>query len=103
MFKFFIVFIIYFQVLFANEYNNRIKELEKIESFKPTVFITKDISLLYDKPNGKAIMKFNRNYKFTAYQKSGKWIKVSGHFPKSKWRKIRSVLWIKVNRVEKIK
>ena len=79
------------------------KENKKIIKFKPAVFITKKVALLYDMPNGKSYMKFPSNYKFTAYEKVGEWIKVSGHFPDKKWRKIKQSAWIKQNLVKEIK
>ena len=75
----------------------------KIEKFKPSVFITIEKALLYDKPNGKALMEFKKGYKFTAYLKSNGFIKVSGHFPNKRWRSVKRTLWIKEELVKKIK
>lgn len=79
------------------------KKNTDITKFKPSVFITKKVALLYDAPNGKAYMNFPINYKFTAYEKSGEWIRVSGHFPNKKWRKMRQIAWIKEELVKKIR
>jgi len=80
-----------------------IKKDQKAIKFKPAVFITKNIALLYDMPNGKSYMKFPPNYKFTAYEKIGGWIRVSGHFPAKKWRKMQQSAWIKQDLVKKIR
>ena len=75
----------------------------KIVKFKPSVFTTIEKALLYDKPNGKALMEFKKGYKFTAYLKSNGFIKVSGHFPNKRWRSANQTLWIKEKLVKKIK
>lgn len=79
------------------------KKYKKTTKFKPSVFITKKFALLYDKPNGKAFMNFPANYKFTAYERVGEWIRVSGHFPDKKWRKTEQNIWIKQSLIKKIK
>jgi len=79
------------------------KKNRRITKFKPSVFITKKFALLYNAPNGKAYMNFPEKYKFTAYEKIGEWIRVSGHFPEKKWRKMKQNVWIKEDLVKKIK
>jgi len=79
------------------------KKDQKVIKFKPSLFITKTIALLYDTPNGKSYIKFPPNYKFTAYEKMGGWIRVSGHFPAKKWRKMKQNAWIKQDLVKKIR
>jgi len=58
---------------------------------------------LYDNPNGKAIMKFKKDYKFTAYERSGNWIRVSGHFSQKRWQSMNQKVWVKEKFIEKIK
>ena len=79
------------------------KKDKKITKFKPSVFITKKSALLHETPNGKAYMNFPKNYKFTAYEKVGEWIRVSGHFPNKKWRKMKQNAWLKQDLVKKIR
>ena len=79
------------------------KKTKKITRFKPSLFITKTVALIYDAPNGKSNMKFPPNYKFTAFERTGEWIRVSGHFPFKKWKKIKKSAWIKEKLVRKIR
>lgn len=95
----FIVFLPLIIVFLYAEDRNKLN----IKRFTPSVFITKSKALLYEHPNGKAIMEFKKRYKFTAYSKVDGWIKVSGHFPNRRWRAVKSTLWIKEKFVKKIR
>ena len=67
----------------------------KITYFKPSSFRVKNETFIYDKPNGKKVVKWEKNRSFTSNQKTQNWIKITGYFVDKKWRKATEPLWIK--------
>jgi len=65
-----------------------------IERFEPKTFKLKKDAVIKDIKTGKVIDIWHENMLFTAYEKKGKMIKLSGYFPNGKWKKADSDMWI---------
>ncbi len=63
-------------------------------NFKPTLFIVTTDTKLYNSPNGDEVKVANKGYKFTSYQKSGNWVRLSGEIVNGKWLAINEQLFI---------
>lgn len=70
------------------------KNVKKITKFKATTFELTVNSEFFNYPNDKVIDDWKSGRKFTAYEKIGSWIKVSGYFVRGKWQKSKLELWI---------
>jgi len=72
----------------------KIEKVEKIERFNPTAFILTQDSEILNSPNGSVVENWKKGKKFTAYERMGNFIKVSGIVSNSKWQQNYSNLWI---------
>ncbi len=72
------------------------KNTDKLETFKATTFELLEDSEIYDSFDGNVIQNWVKGNKFTAYQKRGSWIQISGYFSRGKWKKSKEELWINV-------
>ena len=74
---------------------------ERVKKFKPSTFKLDEDSSLFDKPNGITITKWQEGKRFTAYEESNNFIKISGEIDKSGWKKVNKPLWIKKETISK--
>lgn len=68
---------------------------QRIENITPKTFELSRDTVLKDEPRGKIMDIWFEGTRFTAHQKMGEWIKVSGYFPHGKWKKNREGFWVK--------
>jgi len=82
-------------VLFLMEAARAGISAQQIENITPKTFELSRDAVLKDEPSGKIVDIWFEGTRFTAYQKMGEWIKVSGVFPHGRWKKNREEFWIK--------
>ena len=72
-----------------------IKESYTITTTRPKTFRTLREAVIYNKPGGVQIDKWEKGRSFTSYIESGNWIKITGYFVNKKWTKAQKEMWIK--------
>lgn len=75
----------------------------KLENFSPSTFKLLKDNEIYDSIDGNVVKNWSKNRKFTAYQRVGDWIKISGYFNNGKWQSSKEVIWIRANEDSVIK
>lgn len=67
----------------------------KLENFSPSTFKLLKDNEIYDSVDGNVVKNWTKDRKFTAYQRVGDWIKISGYFSNGRWQSSSEVIWIK--------
>lgn len=67
---------------------------DRIETMEPKTFEMAQDTVVKSSPDGKIVDIWLQGERFTAYEKQGKWIKVSGYFPHDRWKKTHESFWI---------
>ncbi len=75
---------------------------ERIEVMEPKTYEMSRDTILKSAPNGQIVDIWFEGRRFTAYEKMGKWIKISGYFPGGRWQKSREELWVNSEHLEEL-
>ncbi len=75
---------------------------QRVENMTPKTFELAKDTVIKDEPGGTIVDIWFEGTRFTAFQKMGEWIKISGYFPDGRWHKNPKEFWVKRQNLDEL-
>ncbi len=79
------------------------KEIEKLTFMKPSTFTVVKATPVYSKIYGPESEAWEKGMRFTSNKRRGSWIQITGKITNSRWKAVKTELWIDESNVKKVR